>query len=285
MPVLYFQRTTSAQSGAVEFSVVDGQQRLSALFDFMDDRFTLTQSAESSSWYKRRWSTLEEDDAKRFLAYSFVIQELSGYSSDAVREMFNRMNKYVVALNPQERRHASGDGAFKQLVERVGAWEFWLRHGVVSEQGARRMRADELAAELLILIQEGPQDKKQSVDLYYSSYADDFPAGAHLEQLLQQHIDTVEVIVPELSRSFLRRPANFYSLIGALNEIDADGIVLPPPDVARERLMQFQAELSADANPRESVGQYRDAQSRQTDNVRPRRTRIDILKRVILGEA
>jgi len=38
-PLLFFQRTTSAQSGLPSYTVIDGQQRLRAIFDYLDDRF------------------------------------------------------------------------------------------------------------------------------------------------------------------------------------------------------------------------------------------------------
>lgn len=36
IPLLFFQRTTSAQTGLSNYTVIDGQQRLRAIFDFLD---------------------------------------------------------------------------------------------------------------------------------------------------------------------------------------------------------------------------------------------------------
>src|SRR5438105_334423 len=46
IPLLFFQRTGSAQTGRPSYTVIDGQQRLRALFDFIDNRFRLTQSSK-----------------------------------------------------------------------------------------------------------------------------------------------------------------------------------------------------------------------------------------------
>lgn len=284
IPVLYFQKGISAQTNRVEYTVVDGQQRLNAIFQFMDNRFSLTESDPASTWSRRRWKTLDESDKLRFLSYDLVIQELAGYNSTSIRDMFRRMNRYVVALNPQERRHALEDGVFKSLVEEIGAWPFWRSFGVVSEQGKARMKNDELVAELLILLNEGPQDKKDSVDLYYETSKEQFPEADELRDALGQFLEMLEKAFPELRKSVLRRPANIYALVGALAELrEVDE--LPGVSEVGSRLRRFSDDLERSQDERsQRAERYFVAQSRQTDNIRPRRTRIEILRQVIRGE-
>lgn len=286
IPVLYFQRGVSAQTSRIEYTVVDGQQRLNAVFLFMENKFSLTESDQSSRWYRKRWKTLDEEDKMRILSYDFVIQELVGYGAANVREMFTRMNRYVVALNPQELRHAREDGAFKQLVERLGAWPFWEANGVVTRQAANRMKSDELVAELLILLNEGPQDKKESVDLYYDSFREEFTEGTKLEETLSTLLGLISAALPDLRRSLLRRPANLYALVGALSEIQTEELPLPDESLLAERLTSFGGELAEADEPLQTprAARYLVAQSRQTDNIRPRRTRIEIIRQVIQGE-
>ena len=286
IPVLYFQRSVSSQTSRVEYAVVDGQQRLNAVFLFMENRFSLTESDPASAWYRKRWKQLTSDEQERILSYDFVIQELTGYAQDQIRDMFRRMNRYVVALNPQELRHANQDGAFKDLVESIAQWPFWLKNGVVTKQANNRMKADEFVAELLILLNEGPQDKKESVDLYYRSFQDDFPAGPNLSAELSDITTMVQNVLPELkSNTVLKRPVNLYALVGALSELRSEETPLPSEALIQSRLNVFVAEILAPEEDRTvRAARYSVAQSRQTDNIRPRRTRIDILKSVILGE-
>src|SRR6266571_3668117 len=44
IPPLIFLRTISPQTGRGRYSVIDGQQRLRAIFEFRDDAFALTES-------------------------------------------------------------------------------------------------------------------------------------------------------------------------------------------------------------------------------------------------
>ena len=283
IPVLYFQRTVSAQTNRVEYNVVDGQQRLNALFQFIENRFSLTESDAQSPWYRLRWKALTPDERERILSYDFVVQELSGYSSDNIRDMFTRMNRYVVALSPQELRHANAAGAFKSVVEDVGAWPFWTQHKVFSSAAANRMKTDELAAELMIMIIAGPQDKKKSVDQYYAAFQEEFEAAEETKARLESILDFIVRESPSFSSSMYRRPVNLYALVGALNElVEEDELDLDRLVDSGRLLTEFDAELRTveeDQTPR--AARYFVAQSRQTDNILPRRARIDILKSVL----
>lgn len=286
IPVLYFQRVINSQTNRNEFSVVDGQQRLNAIFDFLDNRYSLTASDSEAPWYKKRWRGLDANLRERILSYDLVVQELSGFSEQDIRNMFVRMNRYVVSLNPQELRRAGSSGPFRNVVERLGARSYWTDHRIISSGGQARMKNDELSAELIILMNEGPQDKKESVDLYYSDSEGAENLG-DLEQSLIDLLDRVAKILPDLGGTIYRKPANFYALIGALIEIEEDSSgQMPGDDVAGGRLRDFSEEVSSDEEMRSATAQrYWVAQSRQTDNIRPRRTRIDILKSVLLADS
>ena len=96
----------------------------------------------------------------------------------------------------------------------------------------------------LILLSEGPQDKKASVDLYYEAFAEAFPEGDALRRRLAELVSVVRTAVPELkSWQHLRKPASFYSLIGALDAVQ-EASALPDPSTLGARLSAFEKELS-----------------------------------------
>src|SRR5438874_7693492 len=43
IPPIYMQRTTSVQTGRTEFAVIDGQQRIRAIKEYLEDTFTLSE--------------------------------------------------------------------------------------------------------------------------------------------------------------------------------------------------------------------------------------------------
>jgi hypothetical protein len=282
IPLLFFARTINAQTGRPEYEVIDGQQRLRAVFQFCDNRFRLTESPDEAPWRNKRWSDLSQEHRERILNYDFIIAELSGYADHDIRDMFRRMNRYVVPLNAQEQRHAVAAGIFKEFVEEVGSWKFWIDSRIFTENAAGRRRTDEFAAELAILLIEGPQDKKKTVDLYYTAYADEFPQIDNIRDRLLAYTRFIGSVLPDLRRMQLRRQANFYALVGALDSVteQAETIQELDKEMLRDILEKFDRDIQSDA-PTPMAARYVRAASRQTDNIAPRQIRIETLANLI----
>jgi hypothetical protein len=283
IPILFFQRTTSPQTGRPSYAVIDGQQRLRAIFEFLNNRFSLVES-ECQDWKGMRFDDLAPELQTRIFNYDLVIEEISGYSSADIQDMFVRMNKYLVRLSRQELRHARMEGAFKDFVERLGHWKFWKKHRVFSNLQIRRMRAVEFAAELTILMIEGPQDKKKAIDLYYGRYKTRFRQGTAIRDRLRAYMKWIEAALPDLSSRRYRRPVDLYSLIGALDYVSDDGINLSKLDPVGEGLKLREFENRTKARDLKGMeARYVVAASRQTDNIAPRNTRIAILSNILAG--
>ncbi len=275
IPILFFQRAASPQSGRSVFTVIDGQQRLRAIFEFLDGRFRLSES-RGQQFYGKRFADLPSNLQNQIRNYDLVVEELSGYSERDIRDMFVRMNKYVVKLSRQELRHARGEGAFKDFVEAIGQWDFWAENGVFSPFQVQRMRSVEFAAELAILLVEGPQDKKSAVDLYYGQYQRRFSAGKAVAARLKSYLTLVKRLISNFSSSRFRRPVDLYSLIGALELIAKKQRSAIDVRAASRRLAEFAEQLKGKQLSGQAA-QYAIAASRQTDNIGPRTKRMEIL--------
>lgn len=281
IPVLYFSRSASAQTGRTSYSVVDGQQRLRAIFEFLENGFPLSES-KGLPFYKQKFSQLSKDNKQKILNYDLPIEELHGYSEEDIRDMFARMNRYVFKLWPQELRHAKERGAFKRFVERLGRFRFWRSERVFSNLQIRRMRGEEFSAELAILLVEGPQDKKSAIDLYYIQYRDKFPAANTVESRLKSYLRWVKAAIPDIREHRYRKPTDLYSLIGALDSVSHQGKHLAKIDAhsAGTRLLDFEQSTQQQA-PSGDAARYLLAASRQTDNIGPRSARIEIITSII----
>jgi hypothetical protein len=275
--LLFFQRGTSAQKGLPSYTVIDGQQRLRAIFEFIDDRFRLSQSNKKSKFYNRRFSELSVSHQDQIRNYDLVIEELSGYSDNDIRDMFVRINRYVVQLSPQELRHAKGVGKFHDFVEKLGRDNFWKTYKIFSASNLRRMRSVEFSAELAILLSEGPQDKKSSIDLYYGRYQKKFQEEHKLSARLKSYFSWIIKTIPDLAKTRYRKPVDLYALIGAIDRIAGEtGNLSKLTANAGDILRDFDKKTRAKA-PTAEAARYVAAASRQTDNLTPRTTRIEIL--------
>ena len=98
IPPIYMQRKTSAQTGRTEFAVIDGQQRIRAIKEFIDDEFPLGELGDYSvavalKLRGQKFSSLPSEIQQRLWNFDFVVQELSGYSDADIRDIFVRFNK------------------------------------------------------------------------------------------------------------------------------------------------------------------------------------------------
>jgi hypothetical protein len=247
IPIFFFGRATSPQTGRQSYTVIDGQQRLRAIFDYLADQFPLTESGKKERYYKKKFSALPADLQEQIRNYDLVVQELSGYSDADIRDMFVRMNKYVVKLSPQELRHVRAEGQFRDFLERVAVLDFWKTNTVFSKHQLNRMKAVEFAAELTILLVEGPQDKKSAVDLYYGQYQKSFPFGPVVDAKLRQYLNWIKLALPKLSRTRYRKPVDLYALIGALDRESKGGQLLNKmnPQRAGEALARLESQTRA----------------------------------------
>ena len=98
--------------------IVDGQQRLSAIKDYIEERdvFALPKLAV------KKFSELEPEEKSSFLNYEVSIRYLKNVGKDQIRDIFQRINRTEYSLNSMERTNAQwGDSEFicfcKQLVE------------------------------------------------------------------------------------------------------------------------------------------------------------------------
>src|SRR4051812_11576144 len=139
VPLLIVERSASAQTGKSRLSVVDGQQRLRAIIEYLDGAFRLG-VAEGGTEERGRFHELDPGEQERLLSYPLLVQVLEDYSAAEIRDIFIRLNKYVARLRPQELRHARAPGEFSRFVDQLGGLDFWSENRVFSPTQQARMR-------------------------------------------------------------------------------------------------------------------------------------------------
>jgi hypothetical protein len=213
-----------------------------------------------------------------------VVEELTGYTSADIEDIFVRVNRYVIALNAQELRKAKERGAFAEFVEAIGKWDWWKTNRIFTNTQVERMRPVEFAAELVILLGEGPQDKKASINIWYAKYRDTFPEARDMERRLQRYLDWLTKALPHIAETRFRKPVDLYSLIGALDAVSSQGETLAKlsAQAGGKALKDFDRKTKLTRPPVE-VQRYILAASRQTDNLIPRQSRIDVIEELLKG--
>lgn len=194
--------------------VVDGQQRLRAMLEFLDDSFKVSR-AHNQEFAGNTYSTLPDEKKHEFLKYEIGVDLLFDASYPDILDIFARLNTYSVRLNNQEQLNAKYLGFFKQTAFSLGYdyVTFWLKSGVLTNSQVTRMGEASLASDLLVALQDGVQTNKNII-AFYKRYDDE---EGDLVRKVQQFHDAMSVIgelyAPEdLKNTNFKRIHLFYSL-------------------------------------------------------------------------
>jgi hypothetical protein len=225
MPKFYVQSEIRAQD--TYRSVIDGQQRISSILEFLTDGFKLN-SPYTGQYRGMVFSELPQDVQNRFLAYELNFNEIKNATEDVVREIYSRVNRYSVALNKQELRRADYPGHFLKASEKLAQRELLDEFKVFSIANRRRMQDVEYTSELLIALLDGPQDKKNSLDTFYEELKVWEEDSRHaiisdFDSVLSEIQTLFSYTGRPVSRTRFRQKADFYTLFLALFELLKEG--------------------------------------------------------------
>jgi len=178
VPKIYFHehaQPLEVNGRRIRYSLVDGRQRLEAIWDFLNGRFTLANdfvlledgSTEAAGKTYSEVEKLVPEVAALFSATSLDVMLIRTDDVDLIEEMFSRLNE-AVPLNAAEKRNGRGGpmrGAVRGLVERQRFFNDRLPFG------NKRYRQLDLATKFLYWVnRRGPADaKKQQLDEFWET--------------------------------------------------------------------------------------------------------------------
>jgi hypothetical protein len=208
-----------------------------------------------------------------------------------VRDMFRRLNKYLVPLKPQELRNATYTGPFVRLSLALADNEFWAENRIVTAAAIRRMTDVEFVSELLIGILHGPQGGSAAVvDEYYKQYEDyedEFPDQKRTIRLFELALKLVQKVLPNIKASRWSNKTDFYTLFVAVaSMLRSNEFVLGKEKALQKALSEFEAEVNArlaseEHEVNEQVVQYVRAVEKGANDKRRRADRHEVMIEVL----
>ncbi|MGY5045810.1 DUF262 domain-containing protein [Streptomyces sp. 900105755] len=198
IPEIYLSYETTPE-GEQTASVVDGQQRLTSLLDFLKNKFPLDGLEDATLCEKfegKLFRELPDDVRQEFFQYRFPIRRLSNLADEFVRAVFARVNRVNMVLTEQELRNALLPGPFNDFLKDCTAHQLSTVSGVFS--GERRKRGGDLEfyAEVFGTCIFGLSNKKTELDERYDKISADFEVyqdrSADFLELLTILSDTIK---------------------------------------------------------------------------------------------
>lgn len=276
--------------GQIQFNVVDGKQRLMAIFEFIDGAFTVPEKAEKTHLRGRYFKDLPDDVKVSFWGYILSAEYLPDTSDRTINNIFDRINRNVARLTRQELRHAKFGGAFIKAAEELAvsmAEALPNNFRVVNIRSASQMRDVEFVSQLLLYLEEGVASYSQDeLDVAYNDreqeWAFESEARVRFSRAIREISDILKAGETRLIRSRLKNQADFYSLFAAIDTLlEADE--LPDAEEAYGRLEAFVDQVESDTSRAHNgkAMEYFNAARSASNDVGPRNKRIDIIIEIL----
>ena len=245
-----FARTDRATKKTTR-EIVDGQQRTKAIHLFFAGKLKLSRTIDFEGAAGRTYEELDTNLQDQFLSYSLPIDEFVATTEHEIREVFRRINSYVVALNPEEQRHARWQGTFKWYIYHLSRMcdERLSAVGVFTDRQLVRMKDMKLFAEVTHALDEGfTTTAKTDLDRLYDQYDEDFDqaleytkwiveAVAHLSQM--SRLWKTALVKPYSIYSFLLATIHARSDVPTLRaDLGRGGVDLAAVEETEDRLLE-----------------------------------------------
>ena len=210
IPEIYMQETAD-ELGNVRYIIIDGQQRIRSVLDFIDGKFSMDEK-ESPDFHGTDFNGLSPEQKKAFFQYNFVVRILPDINDAELRAIFQRLNKNVVALNKQELRQATYSGPFIKLMNTISDKEAFSKISLFTPNDVRRMLDVEFISELTIALLNGLQNKKDKLENYYQLYEEEFSDEEYIRDIYDNVLGELLKVLPDISNTRWCKKTDFYSL-------------------------------------------------------------------------
>lgn len=206
VPKLYFHRFKSpinAGANEYEYAIIDGKQRLEAIWEFIEGRYALSpdfECIEEPGWNAKGLTyaelTKEFPDLRNALdSYGLTIVCIETDDLEIIEDMFSRLNESV-PLSAAEKRNAKG-GPIPVAVKSLTNTDFFQYK---LPFGNSRYRHYDIAVKFLMATEKGRvfDTKKRTLDRYVIEWAE----KAERDCVLPFHADA-QHILDKMSKVFV----------------------------------------------------------------------------------
>ncbi len=201
IPLMYF-----FQNEKGEILVVDGKQRLKALFDFKDNKFRLSELSILSELKGKNFNDLTPLEKTNIEDYELNVYIIKPPTHDRIKfDIFDRVNRGGTRLNNQEMRNAIYQGYSTELLNKLSKMDFFKKATDFSIQ-TNRMKDKYIILRAISFIMLN--NNEINFNEKYSSDIDDF-LGKSMK-FLNENSDYLGIIEEIFTKSL----KNCYNILG-----------------------------------------------------------------------
>jgi hypothetical protein len=216
-PKVYFHERVDKATKRPRREIVDGQQRLSTIVDFVDGKFALGNNARGLEG--KRFDQLTDEQQESFFSYTVSVDVIRNADRSEILQMFRRMNAFTLPLNAPEKRHSEFFGEFKDWVNTVldQFGSVLIDWNILTSRQIVRMADAEFIADLALAIEEGlVSTSPAKLRALYKKYDEAFLTKGEMNERIGGAFDVVLTDLSGLQGTYITRPHIFHSLLCAL---------------------------------------------------------------------
>ncbi len=295
-PKVYFHEKIDRQTKRPHREIVDGQQRISTIVEFINGEFPLSSNARGFEGMK--FDQLTEEQQNSFYSYTVSVDVIRNADRPEILQMFRRMNAFTLPLNAAEKRHSEFFGEFKDWVntvlDRFGI--ILINWNVLTSRQVVRMADAEFVSDLALAFEDGIVSTSPAKlrDLY-KKYDQVFLVRSELSNHVNAVLDVVLNDLSDVQKTHITKSHIFHSLLCALahNQFGLKGaeeaLGLSPINryyTDQDRALTSLGRLAAAHEEKDTseFGEYVKAASEGGNRAAQRIVRIKWLCRALRGE-
>ena len=266
--------------------VVDGQQRLSTIRDYIDGIGDFEKQKTVMPFEK-----LKESEKKSFLSYKVIVRELGLIEEEIVQDIFQRINSTEYSLNSIEKINSSyNNNSFlifsKKLLENCfeGAENklktiscFFEENMIFSDNDIRRMIDLQFIMLIVISLEIGYFHRTTEIEKFLEKYNEDFD----IEDKITNQLLEIVLVINNLSldkKSYWLNKANVFTLIIELSKVDLKKLNI---NSLKEELSFLEKIYNNDENKNIEFSKYIEVAKEAVNDKKSRIIRGDFINQIL----
>lgn len=215
LPPIYL-RDYVDDSGKRRKEIIDGQQRISTIFEFYDNKFSLSKNIFDEDLYACKFIDLPYEEQQMFEDFEVSFISIRGASDSDIISIFSRLNSFSLPLNSQEKLNSIYAGEIKTLIYDLASEynTFWIEFKILTPSVIARMADASLVSDILYTILYGTKSANaRLIDKMYKEYDEEFPQKHEIEKRFNQTISLMGTLFESNHiRNIFKPKFMFYSL-------------------------------------------------------------------------
>jgi len=240
IPIIYISQDvdvdTEVEDEISRYSVIDGQQRLTAIYNFFKNKYSLQGLEVLSELNNSLYSDLPPFLIRRLEERTIRCLRIDSTIDTQVKyDIFERLNSGAVKLEAQELRNATCRGPFKKLIKKLAKNEDFIKIAKLSPKSARvkKMEDEELVLRFFAVTYDmGYLDYKGKFKKFLTDKMAQFNESE--EDVLSDMKNNFEKTMKEIRNSFGEEPFAKYRVekgefkkMSSFNAAVFDSVVYP----------------------------------------------------------